>query len=861
VKNKHHIRNGFFSLSRLTMFIVGQCALSTAIFSGTVHSSELFDPAFIESINGSKSEIDLSAFNHDGGQAPGSYQVDIYLNKSKVNNQNIYFNLAPSSEGKSQLIPCIPIETLREMGVKVDNYPQLARTDNAALNEQCANLAAIPQASSQYEFNQQRLMLSIPLIAIDSQARGYIPPSRWDQGIPALLLNYSISGSNSWNRNSRFGVENTNAQYINLRPGLNLGAWRLRNYSSYSGSMGGEHNSWQSAYTYVQRDIATIKSQLVMGQSYTSSDIFDTVPFTGVQVESDESMSPDSLSGYAPTIRAIARTNAQVTITQLGYTIAQKYVPPGEFIINDLNPTSASGDLTVTIKEEDGTQQVLIIPYAGVAQLQREGNLKYSITSGQYRSSAGNVAKTPFSQVSFGYGLPGGITTLGGMQTASKVQTLALGLAKNLGAFGAVSWDVTQSWSTMQNDTKHNGQSWRIRYNKNLINSKTNVSIAGYRYSTAGYYSLSEVLDSYGTAGKLSDYKPDRRRNRSEFMINQGLWEGAGSLSLNFINQDYWGGKSRTTSVGASYYNSWKSISYGISYSESRNVSGYKNEKNYSNDRLLSLNISIPFDWGKSRLYSTYSSTSNDGRTSHRVGINGSTLQNKLSWSMQQGYSAPDRENSGGLNSSYQGTYGRINAGYSYGSNQQSVNYGLDGALLGHENGVTLSQRLGETSILVETPQAAGIAVSNQTGVETDYRGYTVIPYAQPYRLNTVRLKTDSLPDDIELLTNSEKVVPTRGAVARVRFAVDKGRRVLMTLTRDNQPVPFGALVSDLKNRKTNLTIVGDRGEVYLTGLSDSGQLRVSWGKKAEQQCTVNYQIPEKSSASKGILALNESCR
>lgn len=856
---KKNIERRRAPFSCMTKTLLSKFILLALLCPQTSYAITLFDPEFVETTDQTSGEVDLSVFNKDNSQLPGNYRVDVYLNKTFLDTQDIDFYHLANEKKDGALQPCITIDNLKSMGVKVDDYPKIDQAN--LINQQCANLTAIPQAGSNFNLNLLRLDLSIPLIALESQARGYIPPEKWDSGIPAFLLSYSFSGINRWATLHSNDNNQSESQYVNLRPGLNMGAWRLRNYSSYSRTMNGKEQSWQSAYTYVQRDIAAIQSQLLMGQSFTSGEVFDGFSFTGAQLNTDTAMLPDSQSGYAPTIRAIARTNAQVTISQLGYTIAQKYVPPGEFVINDLNPTSNSGDLTVTIKEEDGSEQVLIVPYAGVAQLQREGNLKYSLSSGQYRSYNSNIAKTPFSQATFGYGMPWSLTTYGGLQAASKIQTLAIGVAKNLGILGALSLDVTQAWSRLQNDAKSDGQSWRVRYNKNLADSKTNILIAGYRYSTAGYYSLSEVLDSYDGKGRLSNYQADRRRNRTELSLNQGLWEGAGSLSVSFINQDYWGAKSGTTSLGVSYNNNWKNISYGLAYRVDRNTYSYdKKEKTYTNDNVISLNISVPFDWKRSRVYSNYNMSTSNGRTNHNAGLSGTVLDNKLSWAVQQGYQTPDNTSSGGVNSSYSGSYGIVNGGYNYTRNQRSINYGVDGALIGHENGITLSQSLGETSVLVETPQAAGISLANQTGVSTDYRGYTVIPYVMPYRLNTVRLQTESLPDDIELLTTTQNVVPTRGAVVRARFSVDKGQRVLMTLTRPNGPVPFGATVINEQKHSNNLTIVGDRGEVFLTGLSGAGKLHVQWGKEAQQQCTVNYQIPEKTPSSTGILTLMEKC-
>ena len=80
-------------------------------------------------------------------------------------------------------------------------------------------------------------------------ARGTVPESLWDEGIPALLLDYSFSGSNSEydssGSSSSYVDDNgtvhhddgndtlkSDSYYLNLRSGLNLGAWRLRNYST-----------------------------------------------------------------------------------------------------------------------------------------------------------------------------------------------------------------------------------------------------------------------------------------------------------------------------------------------------------------------------------------------------------------------------------------------------------------------------------------------------------------------------------------------------------------------------------------------------------------------------------------------------
>lgn len=54
----------------------------------------------------------------------------------------------------------------------------------------CAIGGDYPDASVTFNVNKLRLEISVPQIAIKSNARGYVPPERWDEGINALLLGY-----------------------------------------------------------------------------------------------------------------------------------------------------------------------------------------------------------------------------------------------------------------------------------------------------------------------------------------------------------------------------------------------------------------------------------------------------------------------------------------------------------------------------------------------------------------------------------------------------------------------------------------------------------------------------------------------
>ncbi|MGU0042895.1 fimbria/pilus outer membrane usher protein [Escherichia coli] len=85
----------------------------------------------------------------------------------------------------------------------------------------------------------------------------------------------------------------------------------------------------------------------------------------------------------------IAKSNATVIIRQNGYVIYRSAVPQGAFGITNLNTASTGGDLDVTIKEEDGSEQRFTQPYASLAILKREGQTDVDVSVGELRDEDG----------------------------------------------------------------------------------------------------------------------------------------------------------------------------------------------------------------------------------------------------------------------------------------------------------------------------------------------------------------------------------------------------------------------------------------------------------------------------------------
>ncbi|MGK8665231.1 fimbria/pilus outer membrane usher protein, partial [Serratia marcescens] len=211
-------------------------------------------------------------------------------------------------------------------------------------------------------------------------------------------------------------------------------------------------------------------------------------------------------------------------------------------------------------------------------------------------------------------------------------------------------------------------------------------------------------------------------------------------------------------------------------------------------------------------------------------------------------------------NLGWQGSQGMVNAGYSYSSRYNSLNVSANGGLVVHPNGLTLSQQLGNSVAVVQAPGAAGVSVMNG-GVRTDSRGFAVVPYLSPYQKNTISLNPSTLPEDVDLPQSSTNVYPTKGAVVAATFTPRTGYQALITLTQNGIPVPFGSVVKLVDEEVTNNSIVGDAGQVYLSGLPEQGRVSAAWGRGATQQCLAHFNLNKSVvSANNPVRMLNVQC-
>jgi outer membrane usher protein FimD/PapC len=326
-----------------------------------------------------RQNVDLSQFEKKDYISPGRYLVQITLNKNTLpGDWNVEWR-ATGTENGTQL--CLTSDQLLQWGFNDAFVHQL----NNRGQTQCLDIIDKPEFSAKLDKSTMRLTLTVPQSWMKYHAKNWTPPEYWDEGVNGALLDYNLYAS----QYSPHDGDNTQSFSAYGTAGVNVGAWRLRSDYQYNQNfISGNSTDTESrlARTYLFRPLPSLASKFTLGQYDLSSDIFDTFHFTGTTLESDESMLPPDLQGYAPQITGIAQTNAKVTVSQNGRVLYQTTVTPGPFTISDMVDT-LQGQMDVTIEEEDGRTSTFQVGSASVPFLTRQGQLRYKTSAGKPTSS------------------------------------------------------------------------------------------------------------------------------------------------------------------------------------------------------------------------------------------------------------------------------------------------------------------------------------------------------------------------------------------------------------------------------------------------------------------------------------------
>ncbi|WP_047679076.1 MULTISPECIES: outer membrane usher protein [Xenorhabdus] len=785
-----------------------------------------------------RSNINLEQFSRAGYIMPGNYMMAVRMNKEEFPDTHSIDFMASADDSKGSEA-CISPELIKQIALKPKWVEKLGWQNDG----KCLDLNTLPGMSARGDLATYTLYLIVPKSYLEYDLPDWDPPSRWDEGITGLLFDYNVNAQTSKPTHDR----NNQQISANGTAGMNLGAWRFRadwqaRYHRFKTkhdkadnshrSGGKERRDWDWSRYYLYRALPRLEAKLTLGEDYLNSNLFDSFRYTGISLVTDENMLPPNLRGYAPEVTGVARTNAKVTVSQMGRVLYETQVASGPFRIQDLSD-AVSGALDVRVEEQDGSVQQFQVNTATIPYLTRPGRVQYKLVGGQSTNDKHRREGPAFGLGEFSWGINNGWSLYGGFLGAGDYNALSLGVGRDLMVLGALSFDVTESRAKLPGENKtFTGGSYRFSYSKRFDQYNSQVTFAGYRFSERNFMNMGQYIDR-----RYRNVSSDSGKEMYTVMFNQQFTDIGLSAYLSYSHQTYWNRSAND------YYNVSlsKYIDIGRYKNINVNLSAYRNNFDNKKDDGIYLNLSIP--WGESSTLS-YNGMTNRQGNSHSIGYF-DRLDDRNNYRISAGTNIHGKASANGYYTHY-GDRALLTASASYqdGGNT-TVALGLQGGVTVTANGAALhrTNMPGATRLMVDTEGVGNVPVrAFGSAVYTNHFGKAVLVDVNNYYRNTANIDLDKLPDDVEALRSVQLATLTEGAIGYRKFQVISGLKAMTTIRLpDGTFPPFGASIVNASQRE--IGIVNDDGYAYLTGMNKGEKLKVHWDGRAQCEIIVPDEI------------------
>ena len=687
---------------------------------------------------------------------------------------------------------CLSSHWLNQLDLPI-NLNKIKTTFNPV--KKCYDFNKIKGGNAEFNYGQQTLKLSLPQLVLlkDKQHEN------WDYGKPGFRLNYNVNGNKSIGHGL---TQDTNGLYGNFDLNANYGQWVLSAKASGTNTSG-----FTSPDLTLSTAMQSVRGDLIIGKSFTRSSILPDFSFYGASLRSNSAMKSWNARGYAPVIDGVLNSNSLVTVKQGDYVLYSKTLPAGPYSLTDISPVS-NGDITVTVKNDNGTILTRNYPVTTMPTLLRTGDLNYDFATG-IRENSSQIDGI-FGLASLDYGLDFGTVNFASLMHP-QYQSLGSGITVPIGELGAISTSLNMAWSHYDsaafqpfNEKTQKGVSATLQYAKDF-GQDTNLQLLTYRYTGEGY-------------NDFSDFNPHNiqvdsdKRSRYEAIVTQRI--GPAYLNASGWAQDYRNG--RHSDMGANLTLSetvGKGIYLGLSgsYTDS-GISGSQ----YS----TSLSVSIPFDlWGRNQYTNSNVNYDSESGTSFNTGMSFSVSDDVTN---NVNVSVGEHQRTSSL---YTGVrFDAVQTGFSVSQSEQSTAFSanVSGSVAGAQGvGFAYSNQQNDTIAIAHIKGLKDIKFNGSS--PTNQWGNTIVPLSS-YQQNNITINTNNIPENVELLNSIYQVVPTNQAIiVRDYKYTTVNRYLLRVLNKQGQPLPMGTQIKNGKGE--DVGFVANGGILYATLLSSSKYL------------------------------------
>ncbi|MFF7710641.1 fimbria/pilus outer membrane usher protein [Pseudomonas sp. NPDC007930] len=636
------------------------------------------------------------------------------------------------------------------------------------------------------------------------------------QGGSAGLLNYDLYGAR---QQAPWG--DSQQVFGNTELGVNAGNWMVRSRQTFAHANGRMRSQWLS--TYAQTSLAERQAILQLGQINAHNRVLAGVPLTGVQWLPETALSRGARR-LAP-IEGIAQGPARVEVHQGQALVYSTLVPEGPFRLDAVRPLNRQQDLQVAVHEGSGEVRRFIVPIASFSAA-APAPAGLALALGQARGYGGYRTATPWvGSISQGFAL-------------SHQRSLALAAIASADGYSGLGLALDQQWAT------HTGGAFSVATAQwGGVAGLSATAALRHRFGERLSLSSSFTQRSPGftdLAQTLAQGRYLGSAQRTQSVALGGSHPGLGGYSLGYV-QAFGGAASRAVNLGWNRNVGALSLSARLQRDISpapREHAGRRYRERGGTEFYLSATVPLG---GGTRLGAFARDSGQGLQLGSSLSGRGS---DRLGYQVQaaQGQRQPGTDLGAQLN--WQGSAARVGAGINdNGAGVRSYTGQLSGAAAWHAEGVTLGPAaLGDTFAIATVGDVPGARLDTPAGsVWTDRQGRALIAHLPAYRDSEVRLATPSLPRNVDVNSAAQSVRAGRGAVAYVDFAVQRARRLLLTVRKPDGTAPAkGSAVLGADGQW--VTAVGAAGKVYLLDANAHRVLRVQL--EGQRHCRLHFNLP-----------------
>jgi outer membrane usher protein len=656
--------------------------------------------------------------------------------------------------------------------------------------EQYISLDALPGLTYNIDEETQVLVLKAPASLFETVALNFSSGSSALPPKPPIggFLNYDFVASSA---NAQTALGGTLEASLFGPAGAGVMQYLVRHESQQTQSVRLE-TTWSI-------DHPATASSVRLGDSITGSSAWGgAVRFGGIQWASNYSTRPGFITMPLPGIGGESALPSTLDVYVDNMLRLQSNLPSGPFRIEDVPIVTGEGDIRLVVRDLLGRQQVISQPYYASPQLLRSGLEEYSLEAGFIRDNfavASNDYGRPLVVATDRVGLTDHLTGELHGEILREQQTVGVSSSTLIGTFGVLD-------ASLAGSHKERGDG--------------GLAGLGFQHS-ARWVSFGANIQYESREFTRIGMLPDQPSPRvtSQLFTSIGL-DRFGSLSISRTREEYYEGHTLDI-LSARHSINLHWLGY-LTLSVVRTVSG-------RGDTTVALSLNHAVD-ARTSLSST--TTSDSAGTTEEL-----DLQQNLPAGRGIGYrviadDGAQRAIDGTLDlQSDTGTY-EIEA------RQQS---GLTLAQVSATGGVTLlgervfaSRTIEDSFAVVDVGTEKGVRIyrENQLVGQTDSEGYVLVPGLHAYQNNSIRMEQADLPLDIVVNTVQTLAVPYYRSGVLVSFPVEHPHGALLRVNLESgKPLPAGALVTLAGVQEQFPT--GLNGEVYVTGLVASNDLRADW--------------------------------